>query len=76
MSGAERAAETVNTRVRDHVAHLEEAVADQELIVDQVLLDRLEALYQSFARLRRQGPQRLRQARSAKTRRRPKRDAS
>ena len=76
MSGAERPAENVNTRVRDYVAHLEEAVADQELIVDQHLLDRLEALYQSFARLRRQGPQRLRQARSAKTRRRPKRDAS
>lgn len=76
MSGAEHAAENVNTRVRDYVAHLEEAVADQELIVDQHLLDRLEALYQSFAKLRRQGPQRLRQARSAKTRRRPKRDAS
>ena len=76
MSGAEHPAENVNTRVRDHVAHLEEAVADQELIVDQLLLDRLEALYQSFAKLRRQGPQRLRQARSAKTRRRPKRDAS
>ena len=76
MSGAEHPAENVNTRVRDYVAHLEEAVADQELIVDQHLLDRLEALYQSFARLRRQGPQRLRQARSAKTRRRPKRDAS
>ena len=76
MSGAEHPAETVNTRVRDYVAHLEAAVADQELIVDQHLLDRLEALYQSFAKLRRQGPQRLRQARSAKTRRRPKRDAS
>lgn len=76
MSGAEHPAENVNTRVRDYVAHLEEAVADQELIVDQHLLDRLEALYQSFAKLRRQGPQRLRQARSAKTRRRPKRDAS
>ena len=48
----------------------------QELIVDQHLLDRLEALYQSFAKLRRQGPQRLRQARSAKTRRRPRRDVS
>ena len=76
MSGAEHPAENVNTRVRDYVAHLEEAVADQELIVDQLLLDRLEALYQSFAKLRRQGPQRLRQARSAKARRRPKRDAS
>ncbi len=76
MSGAKHPAENVNTRVRDYVAHLEEAVADQELIVDQHLLDRLEALYQSFAKLRRQGPQRLRQARSAKTRRRPKRDAS
>ena len=76
MSGAEHPTENVNTRVRDYVAHLEEAVADQELIVDQHLLDRLEALYQSFAKLRRQGPQRLRQARSAKTRRRPKRDAS
>ena len=76
MSGAEHPAENVNTRVRDYVAHLEKAVADQELIVDQLLLDRLEALYQSFAKLRRQGPQRLRQARSAKTRRRPKRSAS
>ncbi len=76
MSGAEHPAANVNTRVRDYVAHLEEAAADQELIVDQLLLDRLEALYQSFAKLRRQGPQRLRQARSAKTRRRPKRDAS
>ena len=76
MSGAEHPAENVNTSVRDYVAHLEKAVADQELIVDQLLLDRLEALYQSFAKLRRQGPQRLRQARSAKTRRRPKRDAS
>ena len=76
MSGAERPAENVNTRVRDYVASLEKAVTDQELIVDQHLLDRLEALYQSFAKLRRQGPQRLRQARSAKTRRRPKRDAS
>ena len=76
MSGAERPADNVNTRVRDYVAYLEKAVTDQELIVDQHLLDRLEALYQSFAKLRRQGPQRLRQARSAKTRRRPKRDAS
>jgi hypothetical protein len=76
MSGAEHPADNVNTRVRDYVALLEEAVADQELIVDQILLDRLEALCQSFAKLRRQGPQRLRQARSAKTRRRPKRDAS
>ena len=76
MSGAERPADNVNTRVRDYVASLEKAVTDQELIVDQHLLDRLEALYQSFAKLRRQGPQRLRQARSAKTRRRPKRDAS
>ena len=76
MSGAKHPAENGNTRGRDYVAHLEEAVADQELIVDQHLLDRLEALYQSFAKLRRQGPQRLRQARSAKTRRRPKRDAS
>ena len=76
MSGAEHPAENVNTRVRDYVAHLEEAIADHELIVDQHLLDRLEALYQSFAKMRRQGPQRLRQARSAKTRRRPRRDAS
>ena len=76
MSGADRAAVNVNNRVRDRVADLEQAVADPELIVDQVLLDRLAALYQSFAKLRSQGPQRLRQAGSAKTRRRPKRDAS
>lgn len=76
MSGADGIQENVNTRVRDCVARLEQAAEDAELIVDQHLLDRLEALFQSFAKLRRQGPQRLRQARSARTRRRPKRDAS
>ena len=76
MSGAERMDENVNTRVRDCVANLEHAAEDPELIVDQHLLDRLEALFHSFAKLRRKGPQRLRQARSARTRRRPKRDAS
>ena len=65
----------VNTHVRDCVAALELAAADPELIVDQHLLDRVTNLCQSFAMLRRQGPQRLRQARSAKTRRRPNRDA-
>lgn len=76
MSGAERMDDNVNTRVRDCVAHLEQAAKDPDLIVDQHLLDRLEALLHSFAKLRRQGPQRLRQARSARTRRRPRRDAS
>lgn len=76
MSGAEPLPEHVNTQVRDCVARLERAAEDPELIVDQHLLDRLEALFQSFAKLRRQGPQRLRQARSTRTRRRAKRDAS
>ncbi len=58
------------------VADLESAVADAELIVDQHLLDRIANLNQVFATLHRQGPQRLRQARSATSRRRAKRDAS
>jgi hypothetical protein len=58
----------VNTRVRDHVAALERAAAEPELIVDQRLLDRMTSLVQTFAQLRQQGPQRLRQARSAKRR--------
>ena len=76
MPRADRGARNVNTKVRDLVADLETAVADAELIVDQHLLDRIANLNQVFATLHRQGPQRLRQARSATSRRRAKRDAS
>ena len=76
MARADRSADTVNTRVRDLIADLERAVDDPELIVDQHLLDRVSNLNQVFATLHRQGPQRLRQARSATTRRRKRRDAS
>ena len=76
MPRANRGAGNINTRVRDLVADLEAAVADAELIVDQHLLDRVINLNQVFATLHRQGPQRLRQARSATSRRRTKRDAS
>ncbi|MCY4481502.1 MAG: hypothetical protein OXC12_01380 [Spirochaetaceae bacterium] len=76
MPRADRGARNVNTKVRDLVADLESAVADAELIVDQHLLDRIANLNQVFATLHRQGPQRLRQARSATSRRRAKRDAS
>ena len=76
MRRADREAGNINTRVRDLVADLETAVADAELIVDQHLLDRITNLTQVFATLHRQGPQRLRQARSATSRRRTKRDAS
>lgn len=76
MALANRGAANVNTRVRDLVADLESAVDDAELIVDQHLLDRITNLNQVFATLHRQGPQRLRQARSATTRRRTKQDAS
>lgn len=58
------------------MADLEAAVDDAELIVDQHLLDRIINLNQVFATLHRQGPQRLRQARSATSRRRTRRDAS
>ena len=58
------------------MADLEAAVDDAELIVDQHLLDRITNLNQVFATLHRQGPQRLRQARSATSRRRTRRDAS
>ena len=51
-------------------------MADAELIVDQHLLDRITNLNQVFATLHRKGPQRLRQARSATSRQRTKRDAS
>lgn len=76
MALANRGAANVNTRVRDLVADLESAVDDAELIVDQHLLDRITNLNQVFATLHRQGPQRLRQARSAISRRRTRRDAS
>ena len=76
MARADRSADNVNTRVRDLIADLERAVDDPELIVDQHLLDRVSNLNQVFATLHRQGPQRLRQARSATTRRRKRRDAS
>ena len=76
MARADRSVDTVNTRVRDLIADLERAVDDPELIVDQHLLDRVSNLNQVFATLHRQGPQRLRQARSATTRRRKRRDAS
>ena len=76
MSRANRRAGNINTRVRDLVADLETAVSDAELIVDQHLLDRVTNLNQVFATLHRQGPQRLRQARSATSRRRTARDAS
>lgn len=76
MPRADRGARNINTKVRDLVADLEAAVADAELIVDQHLLDRITNLNQVFATLHRKGPQRLRQARSATTRRRTKRDAS
>ena len=70
----------VNTRVRDCVADLEQAAQEPELIVDQHLLDRITSLAQTFAQLRQQGPQRLRQAQSAKRRtprsRSAKRDVS
>ena len=76
MPRTERGAGNINTRVRDLVADLEAAVDDAELIVDQHLLDRITNLNQVFATLHRKGPQRLRQARSATSRRQPKRDAS
>ena len=76
MPRTDRGARNINTKVRDLVADLETAVADAELIVDQHLLDRIANLNQVFATLHRQGPQRLRQARSATSRRRAKRDAS
>lgn len=76
MPRADRGTRNINTKVRDLVADLETAVADAELIVDQHLLDRVTNLNQVFATLHRQGPQRLRQARSAASRRRTKRDAS
>ena len=76
MPRDDRGARNINTKVRDLVAELEAAVADAELIVDQHLLDRITNLNQVFATLHRQGPQRLRQARSATSRRRTRRDAS
>ena len=76
MARADRSPDSINTRVRDLIAELERAVTDPELIVDQHLLGRVSDLNQVFATLHRQGPQRLRQARSATTRRRKKRDAS
>lgn len=67
----------VNTKVRDWIAELEQAMDDPDLIVDQHLLERVTGLAQRFARLRQQGPQRLKQARSAsaKTNRRRTKDA-
>jgi hypothetical protein len=76
MPRTERGAGNINTRVRDLIADLEVAVDDAELIVDQHLLDRITNLNQVFATLHRKGPQRLRQARSATSRRQTKRDAS
>ena len=76
MPRVDQGAGNINTRVRDLVADLEVAVDDAELIVDQHLLDRITNLNQVFATLHRQGPQRLRQARSATSRRRTRRDAS
>ena len=58
----------VNTRVRDWVAELEKAVDNAELIVDQRLLERFMALNTRFAKLHKEGPRRLKQAPSARTR--------
>lgn len=70
MASLELPKENINTQVRDSIAELEQAVSDTELIVDQRLLERITELHQTFAKLCKQGPQRLRQARSTRTRRR------
>ena len=69
MAGLELPKENINTHVRDSIAELEQAVSDTELIVDQRLLERITELHQTFAKLCKKGPQRLRQARSTKSRR-------
>lgn len=59
----------INTQVRDWVAELEKAVDDPQLIVDQRLLERFMSLNTRFANLHKEGPKRLKQAPSARSRR-------
>ena len=61
--------DNINTLVRDWVAELEHAVDDTSLIVDQRLLERVIGLSSRFAKLHKEGPQRLKQAPSARKRR-------